>query len=355
MAWIKRNLLFVIGTVVSLALLVFAGYYNYTGWQHKIEEAKALDEQYAQRRRLNTQEPHPGSDTVNNIELAREQVKKIRGVLAAAGKYFQAPLAIPNTTNLSSSQFTAALRDTVSELSRSAAAASVQLPPDFKFSFSQQLRLLNFTGSLEPLAQQLGEVKALSDVLIKAKVNSIDGIQRERVSPDDAAGPQADYYTDTPSETNDLAILTPYQITFRSFSRELAEVLATLASSPHGFIVQRIRVEPAPATTLEGAAPPVAQTRFYQTPTVSRAAREADEAARDAASLRPDLFKYNGPSAYPRPTPAPAYPTTSPAYGAPTPYYPATSSTRAGSQMVLNERQLRITLLIQVVKLLPKN
>jgi hypothetical protein len=356
MDWIKRNLFFVIGGVVSLALLVFAGYYNYTGWQHKVKEGDTLDGKYAELKRLYEQKPHPGHPgfgKVNNIELAREQQKEIRQVLAKAANYFQAPPAIPspiNTTNITSSQFTAALRETVNQLSRTAAAASVQLPPDFKFSFSQQLRLLTFApGSLEPLAVQLGEVKALCDVLIKAKVNSLDGLQRERVSPDDAVGPQTDYI-DSTSQTNDLAVLTPYQITFRSFSHEIAQVLAGFANAPHGFIVQSINVEPAAATAQDqpGAAPAPAAT-YMPVPAapITRAGPRnvMDEEAREAAMLRPDLFKYTGPSATPRAAP--------PAYVTP-PGYTAAPTTRAGSQTALNERQLRVTLLVQVVKLLPK-
>jgi hypothetical protein len=356
MVWIKRNLFFVIGAMVSLALLVFAGYYNYTGWQHKVDEGRNLDSKYADLKRLNNQDPHPGSSKVDNIKLAREQAKEIRGVLTNAAKYFQAPAAIPSptdATNITSSQFTAALRETINQMTRAAAGASVQLPPDFKFSFSQQLRLLTFAGSLEPLAVQLGEVKALCDVLIKTKVNSLDGIQRERVSPDDAAGPLTDYYTDSASQTNDLAVLTPYQITFRSFSHEIAQVLAGFANSPHGFIVQRIRVEPAPTTTLEqpGTAPGV-QAPFGSVPAApaygTRPARRsaAEEDAAEAAMLRPDLFKSGGPSAAPRPAPAPAYSQPS--------AYPTTPGVRGGAQTVLNERQLRVTLLVQVVKLLPK-
>ena len=48
-------------------------------------------------------------------------------------------------------------------------------------------------GSLGALAQQLGEVKALCEILFAAKINSLDGIRRVPVSPDDAGGTQADY------------------------------------------------------------------------------------------------------------------------------------------------------------------
>ena len=317
MAWIKRNLFFVIGAAVALGLLVFAGYYNYTGWQRKVAEGSNLDSKYADLKRLNNQNPHPGFGKVDNIQLAREQQKEIRTALGQAAKYFQAPPAIPSPTNatkITSGQFSAALRETINQLSRETAGASVRLPSDFKFSFTQQFRLLTFAGSLEPLAVQLGEVKALCDVLIKAKVNSLDGIQRARVSPDDAAGPQTDYI-DLHSETNGLAILTPYQITFRSFSPEIAQVLAGFANSPHGFTVQGINVEPAVAT---GAEQPALAPGYR--PMLRNI---AEEEARAAAARM-------------------------------TPAYPAAPAGRSSSQMALNEKQLRVTLLVRVVRLLPK-
>ena len=47
--------------------------------------------------------------------------------------------------------------------------------------------------------------------------------------------------------------MTPYTVTFRAFSPEIAQVLAGFASSPHGFIVKSINVQPAGAAG-DGAA-----------------------------------------------------------------------------------------------------
>ncbi len=54
------------------------------------------------------------------------------------------------------------------------------------------------------------------------------------------------------SVTNNLAVLTPYVVTFRGFSAELASVLAGFAASPHGFIVKGINVQPAGAAAQAG-------------------------------------------------------------------------------------------------------
>jgi len=126
-----------------------------------------------------------------------------------------------------------------------ATAANVQLPPQYFFSFTTHMGRLSFArGSLGPLSEQLGEVKAISEILYSAGVNALDGIQRVRVSDDDTSGPQTDYLNEQ-SVTNDLGVLTPYQVTFSGFSPEVAQVLMAFAASPNGFIVKTMSVQPA--------------------------------------------------------------------------------------------------------------
>ena len=110
---------------------------------------------------------------------------------------------------------------------------------------------------------QLAEVKAICAVLIQAKVNSLDNIRRERVSDDDLKGPQTDYLTEK-SVTNELAVLSPYEVTFRCFSSELAAVLAGFAASPCGLLVKTINVESAPAAAAgtDAFAPGVTATPY---------------------------------------------------------------------------------------------
>jgi hypothetical protein len=83
----------------------------------------------------------------------------------------------------------------------------------------------------------------------------------------------------------------------------------------------------------------------------TRMMAEAEE-ARERAMLRPDL---NGrPGA---PTPPPGYATPAPpAYvpPAPTPGAPGAPGARPGPQIVLDERPLQVTMLVEVVKLHPQ-
>ena len=300
MAWIKRNLFFVIGGILALGLLGAAGFYNYKGWSHNSAAFVKLNEIYGTLRNLMGQKPSPGNEKVDNIKAAKEQELQIRDWIRQAADYFQPIAPIPNTGNnaVSSEAFAGALRRTIDQLQHEADTASVILPPKYSFSFEAERQLVRFaTGSLGALAVQLGEVKTISGILFAAHVNSLDGIQRVRVSDDDASGPQADYFDDH-SVTNNLAVLTPYQITFRSFSPDIAQVLSGFASSPHGFIVKSISVQMAGAL----------------------------------AATSPEA---------PAPPPPPAS-------------VPAATPGRGGLQTVLNEQLLRVTLVVEVVKLLPQ-
>ena len=286
MDWIKRNLYFLIGGLVAVALMGLAGWYLYSEWQLNNDIYTKLEEQYAELKRLNDQKPHPGSDKVNNIEAAKEQQKEMRAFLQKARQYFEncPPIPVVESGKLTSQDFSSALSRTVDQMQRDAAKASVTLPPKdsagqtYSFSFAaQRERLAYAAGSLEPLAVQLAEVKAICGVLFRAKVNALENLRRERVSDDDFKGPQTDYLTEK-SVTNELAVLTPYEVTFRCFSSELAAVLAGFGSSPCGLIVKTINVESAPAapivdTTgmLPAAAPVYTPVPQVRTPPPARA------------------------------------------------------------------------------------
>lgn len=172
----------------------------------------------------------------------------MRAWVDQAGNYFKPIAAIPNSPEVTSEAYAGALRRMIDQLQHEADTASVQLPPKYSFSFEAQRYIVRFQpGSLEPLAVQLGEVKTIAEILFAAHINSLDSIQRNPVSADDTAGSQSDYISD-PAITNEFAVLTPYAVTFRSFTHELESVLAGFAASPNGFIVKGINVSPSGMT-----------------------------------------------------------------------------------------------------------
>jgi hypothetical protein len=358
MSWIKRNLFFVIGSLVALILMGLAGWFLYTKWALNNQVLASLNSDYAELKSLNSANPHPGSDSVNNIKLAQEQREQLRQFIQKTTAYFEPIPRIPDLPKINDRDFSAALSQTIEQLRNEATNASVALPPEnYNFSFTSQKSKISFaSGSLNRLAIQLGEIKAIAEILFEAKVNALDNMRRERVSQDDSFGLQTDYLTDK-TETNALAVLTPYEVTFRSFSSELANVLAGLASSKHSLLIKTINVDPAPAVAApEPITPVVSSVPMIMQPNpmaeeMSRAQREASSRAAFASryglgggaqNLGGIAYRGLGESA-----PPPVYipqPGAQPG---------AAAAAKGGLPTVLDEKLLKITLNLYVVKLLP--
>jgi hypothetical protein len=376
MDWIKRNLYFLIGSLVALALMGLAGFYLYSKWQLNSEMLGKLDEQYAELKRLNEQNPHPGSDQVNNIQAAKEQEKELRGFLEKARQFFHLcpPIPVSESGKLTSQEYSSALSRTLDQLQREATKASVTLPPKdstgqpYCFSFAAQSKSLAYApASLVPLSMQLAEVKAICSVLFQAKVNSLDSIRRERVSEDDSkvGAPPSDYLMEK-SVTNELAVLSPYEVTFHCFSPELAAVLAGFATSPCGLLIKTINVESAGAATTAteaGETPAFTATPYAPpVPTPAMPFPSADQrmaeryGARGRGPGSPFGDRYGGRSSPygdrygARGLPSPVAP---PTYIPPV--APAGPAGRGGLPIALDEKQLKVTLVLNAVKLIAPN
>src|SRR6267378_1176537 len=224
MSWVKRNLYFLIGGIIALVLLGGAGWYLYSKWDLNNTNLANLNQAYADLKALNDKSPNPGGD---NIKIAKEQRKELVDFIGRTQKYFQRIPPIPDLPKKTDGDFARALNRTIDQLRRDSTNASVNLSQDnYNFSFQAEKLKINFDQrGLEPLSMQLGEVKVICDILFQARINALDGLRRERISGDDASGPAADYLGEN-ATTNTLAILTPYELTFRCFSPELDAVVS---------------------------------------------------------------------------------------------------------------------------------
>lgn len=338
MDWIKRNIIFVISSAAALLLLGGAGFYLYSGVSKNDAALEALNQEYAELKRLNSQPVHPGNDKVDNIAAAKEQEKQVRAFTRKVTRVFEPIPPIPDSASLNNSQLAEALRRTLDRLQRDAGNAGVQLPEKYSFSFAAIRPLLVFDqAGLAPLATQLGEVKTICGVLFEAKINALDSIRRERVSTHDREAQQTTDYTDRASVTNDVAILTPYEVSMRCFSSELGAVLAGFASSRHGLMVRAVNVEPAaPSGLMDPALGGATPQPVY----IPQAVPPASSYARGPMMEE----GYAGYAAPRMPAPVPVYaPPATPGAG-----------TRGGLPVLLDEKQFKVTLLLEVVKLAPK-
>jgi hypothetical protein len=352
MDWIKRNLYFLIGGLVALALTGLAGFYAYSKWSENNQVKEDLNKDVEEMRALASQNPHPGSGKIDNITIARDQQKEVKALIDKVRGRFQRMEPVPEGEKVTEAEFSSALSLTVAQLLRDATNNSVTVPPNFNFSFTAEKGQLQFNpNSLRPLSAQLGEVKAIANILLGAKINAIDYFRRERVCAEDNAGPQTEYL-EKKSITNELAVVTPYEVTFRCFSAELASVLAGFSSSPFGVVVKTINVEQGAA---QSASPDAGQSptptyTYIQTPTQAAENRSGmDSQARAAFERRYGRGRGGG-----APTPQPQAQPTQPQVVIAAPGAPGQPGVpgRTGPSIVLDERQLKVTLTLNVVKLL---
>ncbi|HEV8544157.1 MAG TPA: Amuc_1100 family pilus-like protein, partial [Verrucomicrobiae bacterium] len=130
----------------------------------------------------------------------------------------------------------------------------IRLPDkDYWFSFAPERTATEFK-SIGMLTHELWDVKELCEIMYAAKVHDMKGIRRVPASSDD--NNQTDFITDKKASTNDLAIVTPYEIKFQGFSTELAHVLEGLVSAKHCFVVRNVAVDKAPPEEAQAAAAP---------------------------------------------------------------------------------------------------
>jgi len=181
------------------------------------------------------------------------------------------------------------------------------------------------------LAGQLGDIKAICDVLFAAKINTLYSLRRSRVSDDDSKGPQSDYLELSPV-TNDLAVLVPYEVTFYGFSAEIAAVLSGFANEPHGFIVTTLNVEPGVPASASGDANAAGTVSPYGMPAT------------------PYQNSPYGNNPYGN-NPYANNPYGAASAGAAT---PASGTPKGSLPVALDERQLKVTMGVSVVKLLSK-
>lgn len=341
MAWLKRNLLLVVGGVIALALLGVAGYYLYSQIGRYNEVTGVLTERTDKLNTLYASAPFPNQD---NIRAAKAEEQRAMGYVEEVKKLLNAP-AYPK---YDIAEFKSSLEKSIVQLHREASNSGVRIvQPDYKFTFAAQRPLAQFQpGSLEPLTAQLEEIKQLCGILFRSSVHSLESIRRASVSSDDPAN-SADYLASKKITTNTTAglVMSPYELIFYGFSSDLAAVMNGLQRSPQFFAVKYVVVDQAPASA--SPAPAAAPIMITRTPEVAQA--EAPAAPMNPYGGMNEMMRRRyglaGPgrgSYMPPPITAPLPPTT-----------PLITTPVKQLTTVLDEKLLKFTLLVESTKLKP--
>lgn len=243
MAWLKRNLALVITSVVALGLLGFAGFFLWTKMEEASDASAKLLEQTEQLTKLAERKPHPGTDKLNNIKSAQEEVVRVTNFLAEIKKKHFDIIDVSNKVD--AAVFKSLLDNTIGELERNAKQVSVALPPKFDFGFSEQRKKVELNAKALPmLFAQLKDIRNIANVLYNARINQIVSFRRSQTADDPATGGD-DYLMNYKLGTNNAAntLSSTYEASFVGFSADLASVLEGLLRAPGCYIVKAVTVE----------------------------------------------------------------------------------------------------------------
>lgn len=250
MLWIKRNLVLVIGIVISVALLGGASFYGYSNWE---EDGKQDEELEKLKGRL---EQLKGGvfPSEANIGLIRTNTAQVKAFMAEGERMFASePVKPPGEMQLK-----VGLATLVDALRREATNAGVEIPARYEFTYAEIKAMPRVPSyALEALTNQMKEVRAICGVLFSARVRALESLQRVVAFSDEARGP--DLLTDRVMQTNSLStnvmvLVTPYRIVFRGFSSHLTEVLNGFSNAKEFFAVRQVDVEPS-GGAMEAAPP----------------------------------------------------------------------------------------------------
>jgi hypothetical protein len=249
MAWIKRNLFFVIFAFIGLGVTGYCGYLLFSA----VHNNRSVSEEYAGTVTNLQNAQKPPLPTKENIQAAKDDQERVKNLLTEFRKAF-APLPVPPKKD--EQGFKDYLQATIYKWGAQATNAGVLLPDNYDFSFSSIKDKLTFPAEDIPLwMQQMEEIKVILNILYKSKILYLEGVQRCPVAPEDYQGNDC-IYTAAVTNTTTGNVSTPYKVMFRGFSTEIAAVLSGFASASNCFIVKDIDVAPSRAPLPVIVAPP---------------------------------------------------------------------------------------------------
>lgn len=239
MPWIKRNLGFVISLGVAVVLLGVGITYLMSNKGQADGVHAALEAKNSELNRLVNRDPFPNED---NIASAQREQKRLESILERVQPHFTVA-DIPQP--LDNASFKNLLENTIDTLTRKAKRSGVKLPDDkFSFTFEEQRLALQLPkASLEPLAGHLLNIRTICDILFDAKVHTLTYVKRPVVGTNETLTASSHISGQVSTNETTGASVAPYEVTFNSFSSELAGVINRIVTSPEAISIKYINVE----------------------------------------------------------------------------------------------------------------
>jgi hypothetical protein len=238
MTWIKRNLFLFTTLVAAFVLGGLGGWYLFAGWKKNAAVEEELGRAQNDLRRLWGAEVFPDEE---NIAAATAELERLNKSKRELTQFFQ-PIKYQRLTDREGLSLNTHVGKAISKLSEAAEENLVKLPEGYAFGFGGIITGNTVSSNVDLVSWQIQEVETLCMLLFQSKIYALDKVQR---APVETTATATDDYVSTNVTTNKVtkAPVMPYRITYRTFSKGLAESLNKLKSSPHGFVITSVRID----------------------------------------------------------------------------------------------------------------
>ena len=255
--YLKRHVFGILGLLLAIGF-VAGGFVWNLKTAEDVEEAGAVyDAALANRDKIQNAQIKVD---ITNVEVLGQVADEYEAFTKKAGEVF-----VTQQTNLmTSNEFMNYMNQTIVLLNRKATNNLVKLPKDllkrrdidFSFTFRPLLEAAEISKDRIPELQiQLEDIKEIADVLFENRIQSLEFLQRNRVTDEDRrAGASPNYLDTRMAYTNSISVVRPYTVKFRCLSDGIAMALSGFAKKKTFYVVRTMEVTPAGESSATGGA-----------------------------------------------------------------------------------------------------
>jgi len=253
--YLKRHVFGILGLLLAIGF-VAGGFVWNLKTAEDVEEAGAVyDAALANRDKIQNAQIKVD---ITNVEVLGQVADEYEAFTKKAGEVF-----VTQQTNLmTSNEFMNYMNQTIVLLNRKATNNLVKLPKDllkrrdidFSFTFRPLLEAAEISKDRIPELQiQLEDIKEIADVLFENRIQSLEFLQRNRVTDEDRrAGASPNYLDTRMAYTNSISVVRPYTVKFRCLSDGIAMALSGFAKKKTFYVVRTMEVTPAGESSATG-------------------------------------------------------------------------------------------------------
>ena len=260
--YLKRHMLILVGLLLALGFVGYGYKFMNDAAAGRVKQDEAFETVKSRREKISNPDNNIKIDAAN-IGKIQNEVNDLDRLIVESGTVIRAGV---EHQAMAGNDFTTHMVSVIKQLNRAAEEQQVNLPRDpgsksdvqfpYYFTFFEVITKEHGVSEdkVAELQVQLEDVETIINILLRSRVQSIELIQRNRVTTEDASATRPnDYLDDRKKYTNSVAVVRPYRIKFHCLSGGIAKSLSGFASEELFYVVRKFEVKQAGANSASSA------------------------------------------------------------------------------------------------------